>query len=331
MSGCAGIQDFTNHSSYYTPHHQQTKQDDNNEFFFGMLTDPERLFFIAPYETYQTNTDLLGMTEEPLNNPDGVNKLDFVQSPVSADDLSMVPLVCSYTQAGVTAHNSPFPRRRSATQQNAEIIKDDCTPIYYSQNSPVTLSYTVLTKTRSYALDRAEYINETFETDPYNLAPFALLTGWITLPGVTLISLSHYKISHLAQWHKNQAPLIIPVATLIGLIVATTAYLKHNQAITQRSINQLWQDKVGENAPLTRQHDPYGQPHIHYKHLLKVRYQAKSRELTGKVYGFSLDLAREYNEAVILYGEGQKIEQMCLSPEPNTSPQFPSPDSCVTL
>ena len=316
VTGCAES-NGTHSGSDSTLHHQRSE---GGKIFFGVLADHERLLVMIPEKMYQRELESSASFAHLTQG--AAHPMDYTKvasAKVSEQDINMVPLVCSY-----------FPEQQDLAAQNEYPQEEDqwfhqqCIPIFMSHDREVlSLSYLILNQTSSYAQQRHEYINQAFASQDRLIARVGLLMGWSSLPGVTIVSLSKYQMAHFAKWGVNQAPVLIPMLMLGGLMIATSMNIGYERALMQQSVHQLWQDELGRDAPLIRQHQPYGIAGRYHKHLLKNTTAAKVKIKTFRpgVYELATHLAQEYNETVILYGQGEPIAQMCLPKAAVDAPQ----------
>lgn len=315
-------EDFA-HQTAHRLHHQM---EEAKELSFGILKDSSQVLFLAPHETLvEIVPDYLSGTmgakqEHPEENTKSESD-DIADSSAedtqdtqntkkneSLDQDVVYPIICSFTEV----------------DGDGDDILEDCQPIFYRDGTAQPLSQEMIFKTRAYASQRTRMLYE--RTEHLSYLNIGLLTGWVSWFGFSTLTLAETHFQSLGM-HKPHIPLILSVSALVGLIIATVEYHKYANHLRDGALNELWLDRAGIPAPKMRLASPYGNSETYYKSLL--RKTPKVRELNlgyTKLEKIALSMAREYNEAVILYGDTtdetidktdkkeQMIDEMCLLP-----------------
>ena len=313
-------------SSYQETHrlHHQI-EDADEKLSFGILKDSSRVLFLAPHEDLvQIAPNYLSKAKDERVRKTGSKESNDVAGSHVADtqdiknskennnlDPDVVyPIMCSFTEV----------------DGDGEDILNDCQPIFYHGGVAQPLSQKMILNTRAYAYQRS---NKLFQgTEHLSYLKIGLLTGWVSWFGFSTLTLANTDFKSFGS--KAHTPLILSVSALVALIIATVEYHKYADHLRDEALNDLWLDRAGIPAPKMRLASPYGNPQLYYKSLLRKAPKAKKHNLSHtRLEKVALSMAREYNEAIILYGdaeetdkktdqEEQMIEEICLMPANNS-------------
>lgn len=197
-----------------------------------------------------------------------------------------------------------------------------CSPIYYNAfGDLMALNLTTLERSRWYSSQRQQLLSQNRGYQNYLLA--GLVIGWGITPTTLLLQFGSYDYSRLGKFGGREATMAAGVAGLVALTVASLAYLDYEKNKSKSLINDYWLAETGGSAPDTRLKDVNGiRPNL-YDHLLVFDQEPEINKLpiSQTIHSISTDVAREYNEAIILYGlESESISKFCLPSREENEP-----------
>ena len=197
-----------------------------------------------------------------------------------------------------------------------------CSPIYYNAfGDLMALNLTTLERSRWYSAQRQQLLTQNRGYQNYLLA--GLVVGWGITPTALLLQFGSYDYTRLGKFGGKEATMAAGVAGLVALTVASLAYLDYEKNRSKTLINDYWLAEGAGPVPDTRLKNVAGiRPNL-YDHLLLFEEEPELYNLSTAqtINSISTHVAREYNEAIILYGlESESIDKYCLPSRENTEP-----------
>ena len=179
-----------------------------------------------------------------------------------------------------------------------------CEFLYRNQDGNVmTLNGDQLDQLRTYTSNRRESLAAGFTHKQFKRA--GLVLAWTIAPTTVFLQFASHNFSTVSKFFRKEIQLGLGVGSLVALALGTKLYLEHERYDSRQKITQFWQQQAPAHTPIPqlRQTDPFGISTTIYDQLLFAE-EGKLEKLSmfWPMDKFTLNLAHEYNETLILYG-----------------------------
>lgn len=225
---------------------------------------------------------------------------------------------------------APLQESAAAVSSEAELVAVLC-PLPRDEAQPcqsifrnvageqIILSMEVLEQLYANVQERSEWMH-THQLDLFKTRGM-LVVGWSIAPTAVFLQFASHDYMKLSKYLKKELMLGLSVAGLIGMVAGTKAYFDYERRLMKQAGHEYWLSKAQPGtlmppAALT----PKVGAHI-YGHLIdgdedeltdKVK-KYKRLSLAHPMRRFTLELAQEYNETIILFEmQAELIHSRCL-------------------
>lgn len=183
----------------------------------------------------------------------------------------------------------------------------------------IILSMEVLQQLYANVQERSEWMH-THQLDLFKTRGI-LVVGWSVAPTAVFLQFASHDYMKLSKYLKKELMLGLSIAGLIGMVAGTKAYFDYERRLMKQVGHEYWLSKAqpGTLMPPTALTPKVG-AHI-YGHLIDgdedeltdKRKKYKRLSLAHPMRKFTLELAQEYNETIILFGmQAELIHSRCL-------------------